>query len=47
MGHADRHNPRSLHGNPPPEAEKARLQEAPLSVLFKTLFRLWWERIRG
>ncbi|MFA5945120.1 MAG: hypothetical protein WC876_11720 [Candidatus Thermoplasmatota archaeon] len=47
MGYADRHNPRSLHGSLPAEAEKARLSVAPLSVLVKTLFRLWWERIHG
>ena len=47
MGWADAANPRSLHGNSPVEAEKARLERAPLSELVRVLFRLWWERIRG
>jgi len=47
MGWADAANPRSPHGLSPAEAEKARLEQAPLSELVRVLFRLWWERIRG
>lgn len=47
MGREASANPRVLRGHFPGEVEKARLERAPLSELVRTLFRLWWERIRG
>lgn len=47
MGTMARLNPRAFDGHSPAEAEKARLEQAPLSELVRVLFRLWWERIRG
>jgi len=48
MGRDARMNPRApFRGHVDPGVEKARLEVAPLSELFRVLFRLWGERIRG